>query len=144
MIASPSQDKLNAIGTDAIAERIASGETYRKIAASAKVGLGVLAMWIEANPERSQACTRARETHGQSCEEKAEEVIQDATDQFELAKAKELAIHWRWRAKAVNPKYRDKVQVGGDPENPLLGKNAANFTDDELAEIIQKRGIAKP
>ena len=51
----------------------------------------------------------------------------------------------RWNAEKLRPKkYGQKVSIGGDPENPLLGKNAANFTDDELAEIIQKRGIVKP
>jgi hypothetical protein len=106
------QDRLDAIGVEAIADKIASGETYRKIATDAQVSVGSFCAWIEADPERSQACARAREISGQSYEEKAEEEIANAQDQFELAKAKELAVHWRWRAKAVNPRrYGDKVQT---------------------------------
>ena len=112
MMPPTSRDKLDAIGVEAIAEKIAAGETYRKITAEAQVSIGAFCAWIESDPERSQACARAREISGQSCDEKAEEEIANARDQFELAKAKELAVHWRWRAKAVNPRrYGDKVQT---------------------------------
>jgi transposase len=115
------REKLDAIGTEAIASKIADGATYREIAGEAGVGLGTFAAWIEADAERSQACARAREISAQAFEERAQEVIEDASDPFELAKAKELAVHWRWRAKAVNPRrYGDKVQQehtgpGGGP-----------------------------
>ena len=106
------REKLDAIGTQAIALRIADGSTYREIAGQAGVGLGTLCAWIESDPERSQACARAREISAQAFEERAEEEIQDAKDPFELAKAKELAIHWRWRAKAVNPqRYGEKTET---------------------------------
>lgn len=106
------QDKLNAIGGEQVAEWIADGKSYREIAKSAEVGLGSLCLWIDAEPERSHACARAREVSAQAFEDKAQEHIEDAGDQFELSKAKELAIHLRWRAKVANPKrYGDKVQT---------------------------------
>jgi hypothetical protein len=137
---SPAQDKLDAIGTEAIASRIADGETYREIAGSVGVGLGRLAMWIDSDPERSQACARARETSAQSFEERAQEEIEDAKDPFELAKARELAVHWRWRAKAVNPRrYGDKVAVGGAEDLPAMKTDA---TVTLTAEEAYKRMLA--
>ena len=119
--AGAAQKKLDAIGTEKMAERIANGETYSEIAGIAGVGLGALCAWIETDPERSHACTRAREVSAQAFEERAQEEIESASDQFELAKAKELAIHWRWRAKAVNPRrYGDKVAVGGADDLPAI------------------------
>lgn len=103
------RERLDAMGTEAVALKIADGSTYREIAGEAKVGLGTLCAWIESDPERSQACARAREISAQAFEERAQEEIQDAKDQFELAKAKELAIHWRWRASVTNPRYNPKT-----------------------------------
>lgn len=103
------RERLDELGTEAIALKIADSATYREIAGEAKVGLGTLCAWIESDPERSQACARAREISAQGFEERAQEEIQAAKDQFELAKAKELAIHWRWRAAVTNPKYNPKT-----------------------------------
>ena len=49
-------------------------------------------------------------------DERAGDVIQQAADPFELAKAKELAHHYRWRASKIAPRdYGDRIQadVGG-------------------------------
>ena len=44
----------------------------------------------------------------------AVEGIERATDTFELAKAKEIAHHYRWRASKIAPKlYGDKQSVEG-------------------------------
>ena len=108
----PAQDKLNAAGVETIAGLIASGESYRKIAAKYAVGIGRLFDWIEAEPERAQACARARETSAQTWDELAEHGIAEAGDAFEFAKARELAVHYRWRAKAANPKrYGDRQTI---------------------------------
>ena len=65
-------------------------------------------------------------------------VIAEAEDAFQLAKAKELAIHWRWRAKVVNPKYRDRTILAGDPTAPLV---IASISDAELVEIARRVSI---
>jgi hypothetical protein len=133
------QNKLDALGVDWVVAAISDGKTYRHIANVAGVGLGTLATWIEADPERSRACARARELSAQAFEERAEEAIADAKDMFELAKAKELAAHWRWRAKAVNPKsYGDKVDIKGE-----LGLKALPQTqiDEELGKLLAKAGL---
>ena len=110
---------LDSAGIEAVSDMIANGVTYRDIAAMYGIGLGRLCAWIEADAERSHACARAREVSGQAYDEMASQIISDAKDPFDLAKAKELAVHWRWRAKAVNPRrYSDKVQVGGSEDMP--------------------------
>jgi hypothetical protein len=139
---SPAQDKLDAIGSEQIALRIANGETYREIAASAGVSLGLLCHWIEADDERRHACARAREVSAQAFEERAQEEIEGAQDQFELAKAKELAVHWRWRAKAVNPRrYGDKVAVGGADDLPPIKSLPDDALEAKIAALQAKLNV---
>ncbi|MBA3622875.1 MAG: hypothetical protein H0W48_00090 [Methylibium sp.] len=114
------QDKLNAVGIDAITDMIVDGKTYRVIAGTLGVSLGVLSDWLN-NPERLQASARAREIAAQTFDEMAEHRLDSAADPFALSIARELAVHYRWRAKAANPKrYGDKVAVGGDPDAPPI------------------------
>jgi hypothetical protein len=132
------QDKLTQAGLEAICEKIIEGVGYRAIAAEYGVGLATLVTWMEADPERSHACARAREVSGQSYDEKALEEIEKAKDGFALAKAKEMAIHYRWRAKAVNPKrYGDKVAVGGADDLPPV-QQAHSLSDDALTAIAAR------
>lgn len=106
------REKLDQVGVETIAMWIAEGKSYRKIAEEVGCGLGRLYEWIELDAERSQACARAREQSAQTWDEKSVQCIEEAEDGFALMKAKELAVHYRWRAKAVNPKrYGDKQQV---------------------------------
>ncbi|MEB0112781.1 hypothetical protein QN397_15595 [Variovorax sp. RTB1] len=107
-----SREKLDALGLNAVADLIASGTSYREVAKKAGVSYGALQDWIRIDADRSRACARAREASGQANDEMAEAVILAATDLFELAKARELAVHYRWRAKAVNPRsYGDRTAV---------------------------------
>ena len=127
------QSKLDLLGSEEVARLIADGKTYREIAGTVGVGLGTLCKWIEADDERSRACARAREISAQAFEERAQEVLEDAADPFQLAKARELAAHWRWRAKAVNPRrYGDKVAVGGDADAPpIKSESTVTLTAEE-------------
>jgi hypothetical protein len=105
-----------------IIEAMRAGFGYRAIAPKYDVSIGLLAQWVAANPERSHACARAREESADQCDEEAEDLLRDAADPFELAKARELAVHLRWRAKSRNPKvYGDKIQQEHSGEIGLLG-----------------------
>lgn len=117
----PAQSKLDAAGTEAVCSMIAEGTSYRQIAAKFGVGLATLATWMEVDAERSRACARAREIASQAFDEQALEAIEGASDAFELARAREVASHLRWRAKAANPRrYGDKVALGGAEGLPPL------------------------
>lgn len=119
-------DAANAV--EPILERIAEGQSFRKICKDVGVSLATLAQWLDDNPERIQAHARARQLAADAFDELAEQRIDEASDPFELAKARELATHYRWRAKAANPKrYGDKTTVQGDPDQPIQHSLAVRF-----------------
>ncbi len=127
----PAPEKANALDAAEaeIIEAMRNGEGFRSIAARYGVSIGLLSSWSSANPERHHACLRAREDSADQCDEEAAQAIADAADAFELAKARELAVHLRWRAKSRNPRrYGDKVAVGGADDLPPI----KTMTDDQL------------
>lgn len=106
------QERINAIGLEEICDRICAGESQTSIAASIGTGIATLSKWIADDPERSARVREARIAASRSFDEKAEQVLQDASDPFTLAKARELASHYRWKASKSNPReYGDKVEI---------------------------------
>lgn len=113
--------KLNAIGLESVCEGICDGNSLTAIAEQAGVSVASLLNWIEAEPERSARVREARRLMARIWDERAEQLIANASDEFELKKAKELAHHYRWRAKAIAPKeYGDKVELSSDPTAPIV------------------------
>lgn len=108
------REKLNKVGVDAICDDLCAGSSLTGIANEYGVSLGSLLAWIQADTERS---ARVRETRGAMAkvwDEKAEDEIRQADDEFKLKKARELAHHYRWRAAKVAPgEYGEKVEVKG-------------------------------
>ena len=114
------QAALDEYGLDAVCEAIVTGGTLTFVAADAGVSLTSLLTWIAADSERSARVREARATTGKLWDEKAETEIREATDEFGLKKAKELAHHYRWRASKISCKeYGDKIQHANDPDNPM-------------------------
>jgi transposase len=114
------QAALTEFGIDTICERIHEGDFLRDIAIRIGVSIGSLSAWLAADPERSARAREARRATAQLWEEKAAQVIEDAEDAFELAKARELAHQYRWKASKMNPReYGDKLELAGDKESPL-------------------------
>lgn len=115
-------NKLDAFGIAALCEAILHPKPQHQIAKELGVSAGSLVAWIAADPERSARVREARAQTALMWDDKATHVIEEAKDQFELAKAKELAHHYRWRAAKIAPReYGDKVDVnhGGQDDNPL-------------------------
>lgn len=113
--------KLNRLGVDGVCEAICSEKSLTQIALEAGVSVPSLLVWIEADPERSARVREARRIMARMWDEKAERLIGEATDEFELKKAKELAHHYRWRAAKIAPKeYGDKVELSSDPLAPIV------------------------
>src|SRR5690606_38082038 len=95
---------LEGLGTDDLCQRLRAGETLTGIAKD--IGLksvGTLLNWIGADPERSARAREARSAASAMYDEQAQQAILDASDPLELAKARELAQHLRWRASQVDP-----------------------------------------
>lgn len=113
--AAEARARLDKVGIDEIVEMIAvEGASLRGIANEVGVSAGSLLTWIEADPERSARVRDARAQLAKLWDEKAEDVLQQADDEFKLKKARELASHYRWRASKTAPReYGDRVEVKG-------------------------------
>ena len=106
------RDKLAEFGIDEVCAQIVSGASMTAIAAKIGVSFGSLSAWLDADPERSARARDARRSTAKLWDETAAQTILDAKDPFELARAKELAFHYRWRSSKIAPaEYGDKVAV---------------------------------
>jgi hypothetical protein len=105
--------KLNKVGIDEVVEMLCSeGMSLTGIAHEVGVSVGSLLTWIDADPERSARVREARAAMAKVWDEKAEDFILQAGDEFALKRARELAHHYRWRATKIAPReYGDKVDV---------------------------------
>lgn len=137
---SPAQDKIAAKGIDQICLDIAGGMSMNHMARTLGVGIGRLFDWIDSDPVRAARVRVARAQSARHWDELAEIEMRKATDPFEFSKARELAQHFRWRAKMVAPKeYGDKVVqehtgAGGGPIT-LAALDLKNMSDAELAQM---------
>lgn len=123
-------EKMDAFGIAAVCEAILHPKPQHQIAAEIGVSPGSLVAWIAADPERSARVREARAQTALMWDDKATHVIEEARDQFELAKAKELAHHYRWRAAKIAPReYGDKIDLnhGGQDGNPVNMNWQINF-----------------
>ena len=95
---------------DDIVGRIECGETLTSVAESLGMPRSTLMHRI-GQLDASARVEAARKVGAAAYAEKAETVISSAEDAFELAKAKELAHHYRWQASKANPAtFGDRVQ----------------------------------
>lgn len=142
--------KLDAYGVDQVCEDIANKTHLDTIAKRLGVSLESFLRWIEKDPNRSARVREVRTWMAKVWEEEAERVLQEAGNdihgegtaaiearKFALAKAKELAHHYRWRAKAIAPKeFGDGVTVRGDKDNPIRTEGGRfDLSREELLAI---------
>lgn len=108
-------------GTDGAAGLIAGGMPYRVLASRAGVSLAALHLWIHADPERSQACARARQLASIIFDEMAEQVLLELKENAspaEIDRAVALAQHYRWRSRMASParqSRRSPLRAGEEP-----------------------------
>ena len=103
-------ERIEAFGIEAVCERLSNGMTMTALAEEIGVTVGKLSQWIASDEEHSARAREARIHAARIWDEKALSVVEQALDPFELARAKELAHHYRWRASKTAPKeYGDKV-----------------------------------
>lgn len=96
-------------GIDLVCDLLLDGNTYIRIAEAYSISRSSLLRWIESDPERSARARIARIKAAAAWDELAEKGIAEATSKFELEKAREIAHHYRWRAKAIAPRdYGDR------------------------------------
>lgn len=103
---------LDAFGIDALCDRLVAGETQTKICKQLKIAMGSLGRWIALDDQRAMRVREARIEAARAYEEKATEAILGARNPFGLAKAKELAHHYRWKAAKADPRgYGEKLEI---------------------------------
>lgn len=104
--------KLDAFGIEAFCEKIMGGESQTFIAREIGVSPGTLINWLASDPDRSARAREARIAAARSYDDMAEEELRKAEDPFSLAKARELASHFRWKASKADPRvYGEKLAV---------------------------------
>lgn len=131
-------DAIKRLGIDGLVDYIEDGWDLREIARELRVQEKSIRRWIAADPERSARAKEARVRASQAWEEHAARLIREAKDPFELAKAKELAHHMRWRASRIDPaRYGDRVEVDARVGIANLSEQAIN---DRLARLIASAG----
>lgn len=134
--------KFDIYGIDRVCDSLIQGVSLNKIAKEFESDHAQLCQWVESDKSRSEKVKEARRISARHWDEHAEWRVDSAKDMFELAKARELAVHYRWRAKMVAPKdYADRVQQelagpGGGPLQ-LAGLNLNGLSDEDL-ETVQR------
>lgn len=108
------RQKLEIEGIDSIISRMSGGESQASIATSLGIHKGEFSDWLAADSERSARAREARILSARHWDEQAESVLIGADDDKpgSIAKARELASHYRWRAKCYAPReYGDKLDL---------------------------------
>jgi len=122
--------------TEELCDLIIQGVSLRAIATGWKVSHVSLLQWIADDDERHAATIVARDAAGALWDQKAIEVLEalraDSTV-AEIARARELASHYRWRASKTAATYSDKSKLSIDA---TVTTKAKPMNDAEmLAEI---------
>lgn len=144
--------KLEAIGIEAICARIARAEFCSAIAKDARVSEATLSLWLNSD-DNVKLYVRARESQADKF---AEDIIQIADDGLNdsytdedgkvvvnhdvIARSRLRVDARKWLAAKMAPKkYGEKLELAGDPANPIK-LLAAQMTDDDLAKIAAQTG----
>lgn len=131
---------IDKLGVDGLCDRICAGESQTAIAESLEIGVATLSRWIAADPERSARVREARIAAARAFDEMAEAELRAAVDPFTLARARELASHYRWKASKSNPReYGDKLEIDQKTTLTDLTEEQINA---RLARLINQSGEA--
>ena len=132
------QAKLNKIGIDAVCELILGDASYATIAAQFGMTSMSLINWIEADPLRSARAKEARHLSAAQCDHKALgalEAIPDDGSPAQIARQREIASHYRWRAKVRNPReFGDAIKVDADIKQTMT----IDQVDQRLTRLVEK------
>ncbi|MES2320194.1 MAG: hypothetical protein V4631_22175 [Pseudomonadota bacterium] len=139
--------RLDELGVEIICDAIRIPMSMREISDRLNISQGTLIAWISTTPDRSARVRDARIATAQHWDNEATELIAKARTPFQLAKAKELAHHFRWRAAKIAPKdYGDKLAIGGASDLPpvqtVAKLDVSSLSTEALAEIMRAKDRA--
>jgi hypothetical protein len=129
-------------------DRIEGGEMLGEIARSLGVNTASLLRWFAADAQRLARAREARASSAIAYDERAERVLLDAKTPLDLARARELAHHYRWRSSKIAPKaYGDKVEVeslgGAHTYNIITGVPTRDDLDARIAAMSETERHAR-
>jgi transposase len=131
---SPAQDKLDALGLDAIVAWLDEGLTVPAVAERAEVSVGVLYAWQAKSPERLARMSEALQRGADAADAQAEKMLK--SEDIEPWRARELAQHYRWRASKRAPqRYGDRIDVTA---------SVTVSADEAAGRLSQVLGVALP
>jgi hypothetical protein len=110
---------------NAICERIANGESLRKICRDEGMpDRATIYRWMDSVEGFATKCARSRLLQGDHVEDEIADVIDDTRyGRLDPQAARVVLSGMQWRASKLNPKkYGDKLTLGGDPDQPLTHK----------------------
>lgn len=143
MISSPAQDALSAIGIEAVLEMIEDGQSQAEIARAVNCNVSQVNRWLHSDPQWSARARLAMLASAEALADRGHQaLVEAAPDQAEIARARALEQHWRWRAAIRNPQYRDKVEH--EHAGTVLHRPAAELSRAELVEIVQQSRLEAP
>ena len=120
---------------EAILRMIAEGDNYALISKKFNCSVSTFGIWIDASDERSKAVARAMQHASFKFIQQAEDVLIDAKTNVEVTRARELANHLRWKARAYNPRvFGDKQQI--EMTGTVRTEASSAEVDKRLAELL--------
>lgn len=125
--ATPMQARLDAeINFMELVEWLGEGKGYKRFAKEkAGVATYTLFLWAKATPERAALINEAQDAIAETYVEMGEEWLTNVdtwdkdTASANVAKARALDNHYRWKASKHGSKYADSVKLQGDKDKPL-------------------------
>lgn len=130
----PAIEALDKLGIDALCDMIIEGLSYAEICAKIEIGKASLVRWLSADSERSARAGEALKLSAQGEDDKGESIL--FRKDLDPTIRRELAYHYRWRAKVRNPHvYGEKVQI--DQTTRVV-----NLSEEEILrqrDVITKR-----
>lgn len=130
------RERVEAAGLDYICTMLAAGEMLTDIAAELGVSRFTLTAWMNSDFNRSARAREARRLGAAMWDEKAEVELRKARTPLAMARARELAHHYRWRAAKLSPReYGDRLAPAG-------GTDVRALSDEELHTMVAAYGFA--
>jgi hypothetical protein len=134
-------------GIEAFVDDIIDGKSYAQIGMDLGVAKSAVNRWLAADPNRSARAREALIQSAQGEDDKAEMVllghVKDADNQpLDPVIRRELASHYRWRARVRNPReYGEKIDIN---QRTTVVNLSNEELQRELERIRQARAAALP
>ncbi len=137
---SPAQEKLDAVGDDAVIGWIAEGKTQDEIAEEVGVSAGTLNKWLHAEDERSARARGAMSVSAETWLDRGYKALLEAPPEAsEIARARAIEQHCARRAAIRDPRrYGDKLALGGAEDLPPLKSMPDDALQAKIAALTAK------